>query len=303
MSVLDNRNLLRYYGSGTKRAWWIVPLMQAVPHRGFCSPFLGGANVEIHKPPVHLEVVGDINGRVVNFMRVLRSHTRTLAEQLALTPYADAEFEQAKEISPNAIEDARRFFLLCWGSMNGGPTGRSFRGGSLNRGATPADDINNKEELLYAAARRIKHWIIYQKDYRYVLKRVAGLANSSEILIYLDPPFLTETRDTRSKYPNEFTESDHADMLKLVYPLGLAQPIFISGYAFHQDGTPVDVYDLLYGWTRHDQTLGTNSGGKRVESLWVSPYAQQYLDKIERWNSGRGVVDPTDYSGLFEVAR
>lgn len=277
--ILEGRNILRYFGSGSTRAKWIIPLMQMVPHTGFCAPFLGGANVEIQKPAVKAEWVGDINGRVTNFMSVLRDNPRKLIDQLDLTPYSEDEYTLSQESSPDPIEDARRFFIQCWGSYDGGPTPSTFRTPSLSRRSTPAGDISGKEELLYAAAQRIKNWHIFNRDYKDVLGMVIGKEWSSDVLIYCDSPFLARNVTKRNKYGVEFTVDDHREMASILVGAGDTQAIFVSGYAFDRNGCANDLYaEIFPGWTRHDEELRTNSNGKRVESLYVSPFAQRFID-------------------------
>lgn len=305
--ALAGRNLLRYYGSGTTRAAWINPLMNAVPHRMFVSPFIGGGNVEIHKPPVQVEAVGDTNGRVTNFMKVLRDNVADLADMIELTPFSEYEFDMAGNVSDDPLEDARRFFLLCWGDINGGPTPNSFRFPSLSRWTPPVDDIDNKTALLYAAAKRIKRWHVYNKDYKWLLGRVTGKPYSQEVVVYLDPPFLTNSRTTsrRGKYYHEFGVQEHVDMLLALKAAERDAKFFLSGYAYDTNGNYDDLYDSTLGWIRYDKEMRVNANGKRIESLWVSPLAAPYvagfLDKYESWQSGRGIKDVGDYSGIFKV--
>lgn len=303
-SILDGRNILRYFGSGSTRARWIIPLMQMVPHTGFCAPFLGGANVEIQKPPVKAEWVGDINGRVTNFMSVLRDNPKKLIDQLDLTPYSEDEYILSREPSPDPIEDARRFFIQCWGSYDGGPTPGTFRTPSMARRSPPADDISGKEELLYAAAARIKKWNIFNRDYKDILGMVIGKEWSSEVLIYCDPPFVKKNVTKRNKYGVGFTEDDHREMAGILTGIGETQAAFVSGYAFDRSGRANDLYTEIFpGWSRYDKELRTNSDGKRVESLYVSPFAQRFIDTDPKtlWNQGVGIRDNNDYSniGLF----
>ena len=280
--------------------------MDAVPHRMFCSPFIGGGNVEIHKAPVQVEVVGDLNGRVTNFMRVLRGNVRDLADAVELTPFSEEEYDLAASVADDPIEDARRFFVLCWGDINGGPTPTAFRFPSLSRWSSAAADINDKTALLYAAAKRIKHWHIYNKDYAWLINRITDKSYSTSVVVYLDPPFLKQTRSRKSKYQHEFTVDDHIAMLDLLRSKERDTNFFLSGYATDEKGNPNTLYDdALPNWVRYDKEMRTNSNGKRVESLWVSPltapHVNRSLDKWNSWQEGRGVVDNADYSQLFKV--
>lgn len=54
--------------------------------------------------------------------------------------------------------------------------------------------------------------------------------------------------------------------------------VVISGYA-------CPLYTELYerhGWQRHDKEAQTNSGGKRVESVWLSPRTAEALSRPQQ---------------------
>lgn len=70
MTVLA-RPALRYFGSKSKLAPWIISHFPR--HMSYCEPFGGGANVLLQKPRVPVETYNDLDGRVVNFFRVLRA--------------------------------------------------------------------------------------------------------------------------------------------------------------------------------------------------------------------------------------
>lgn len=90
-------------------------------------------------------------------------------------------------------------------------------------------------------------------------------------LIYFDPPYLPETRTNGNQYLIEQDEQFHIEAAEL---LRQAQGyVVVSGYA-------CPLYTELYenhGWERVDKEAQTNSGGKRIESLWLSPRTVEAL--------------------------
>ncbi len=80
---------LRYHGSKWRLAPWIIDRFP--PHRLYCEPFGGGAAILLRMMPSEVEIYNDIDGRVVNFFRMVREQTSELMVQLLLTPYARAD--------------------------------------------------------------------------------------------------------------------------------------------------------------------------------------------------------------------
>ena len=126
------RPALRWFGGKWRLAPWIISHFP--PHAAYCEPYGGAASVLLRKPPARLETWNDLHGRLVSFFRVLREQPGELVRLLALTPYARAEYEQACELHPDPLEDARRFFILASQGRVGG-AGAAELGGST-AGAT-----------------------------------------------------------------------------------------------------------------------------------------------------------------------
>jgi DNA adenine methylase len=91
-------------------------------------------------------------------------------------------------------------------------------------------------------------------------------------VIYFDPPYVSETRAQSDTYKIEFSEQQHIEAASLLR--SCAGYVIVSGYA-------CPLYTELYeahGWTRRDKEAQTNSGGKRIESLWLSPRTVEALN-------------------------
>src|SRR6266536_6264527 len=101
----------QYFGSKGRLAGWIASLLP--PGRTYVEPFGGSAAVLFAKPPSPTEVLGDADGDLVCFFRVLRDRGPELARALRLTPYARAELRAATLGDPglDELERARRVFV------------------------------------------------------------------------------------------------------------------------------------------------------------------------------------------------
>ena len=81
--------------------------------------------------------------------------------------------------------------------------------------------------------------------------------------MYLDPPYLLETRSGKQKqYKHEMTEEGHEEMLQKA--ITSKAKIMISGYAS-------EMYDdMLTGWRRKEFRSHAEMGSKRTEVVWMN---------------------------------
>ena len=262
------RPALRYYGGKWKLAPWIISHFPE--HQNYVEPCGGAASVLLQKPRSPLETYNDLDGNVVNFFRVLRDQPDELIRKIRLTPWARAEYELSLESSEDEVEGARRFYCAACMSFNGAT---QFDGSTYgwrhtldyNMRHSPALDMANN--TLQAIADRLLGVQIEIRDYADVIDRF----DRPVCLIYFDPPYVAETRNKTFWYGHEFDEHDHAEAAALLRQC--AGYVVVSGYA-------CPLYTELYedhGWTRVDKEAQTNSGGKRIESLWLSPRTVEAL--------------------------
>jgi len=264
------RPALRYYGGKWKLAPWIISHFPS--HQNYVEPCGGAASVLLQKPPSLLETYNDIDGAVVNFFRVLRDNPAELVDRLLLTPWARAEYELSWEPHPDPIEWARRFFVHGYMSFNG--TANNKSGGSWlvqkdydMRGIMPSESKIKTVQELRRIAERLATVQIENRD----ALEVIGRYDTPWTLFYFDPPYPAETRSHKNEYTYEATTDFHRRAaISLQNVEGYA---VISGYM-------CPLYVELYqapGWKRVDKEAQTNSGGRRIESLWLSPRTVEAL--------------------------
>lgn len=85
--------------------------------------------------------------------------------------------------------------------------------------------------------------------------------NNGRIVLYLDPPYVKDTRTSKMKYPHDFTDDDHVRLLNLA--LSLPIYVIISGYRN-------DIYKRLinHWWSKDFQAM--TRGGVRTETVWCN---------------------------------
>lgn len=266
------RQPLKYYGSKWTIAPWIV---RHFPYgfKNYVEPLFGGGSVFFQMNRAPLETINDADGAVVNYWRVVRDDPERLADALLNTPWARDEFELAA-IDPRPaplfeiadVERARRFALRAYMSLSNraiaDPGVRMLKhvDGRFER---PSDDLIRLARGLGAVADRLRGVQIENRDWRDVVDEYAN----DDSLTYVDPPYPLETRDGRVGYGHEWTDNDHGRAAAILN----STPGFVVVSSYLSE-MYVEMYERRLGWSRFDsEPVKTNSGGERVESIWLSP--------------------------------
>lgn len=258
------RPALRYYGGKWRLASWIIKYFP--PHLSYVEPCSGACSVLLQKPRSPLETINDLDGNVVNFFRVLRDQPDELIRKIALTPWARSEYELSLQPCDNEIEKARRFFSACWLSINGSsainnPSAKGWHL-SIDGLQVTSDYFYKLVPNLEAVAQRLLDVQVDNQDALTAIDRYDG----PETLFYFDPPYVEETRTKNDWYGADWNgEQLHIESASLLRQC--SGYVVVSGYA-------CPLYTKLYEdhrWHRVDKEAQTNSGGKRIESLWLSP--------------------------------
>lgn len=265
MSELVKRPALRYYGGKFALADWIIGHFPKHDH--YVEPCFGAGSVLLKKPAVKLETVNDLNGRVTNYFKVLRDRGAELIRALDLTPWAVDEYKLSQISAEDSLEDARRFHLLCWMSINGGPTATGFRcqNSLKSRYASPPSDLVDHD--LHAIIKRLKNVQVLNEDALKMLTRYEGVF---DVLIYFDPPYLPEKRGNKNGYSDhEVSEDFHIQASELL--LKVPGHVVVSGYES-------ELYNDLYeGFTQVKTEGRTNSGASKTECLYIAPQTAEAL--------------------------
>lgn len=280
------RPVLRYHGGKWLLAPWLISHFPE--HRCYVEPFGGGASVLLRKNRCYAEIYNDLDGEIVNVFRVVRDNGDRLVQLLEITPFSREEYMLAWYSTDDPIEQARRTIIksfMGFGSSaatmgrsinNGNRVGlpaTGFRANSNRSGTTPAADWRNYPGCLPAAIERLRGVVIENRDgFEVMLQHDAATT-----LHYVDPPYVSETRDAGGDYVNEMTDADHFRLAELLQ--NLSGMVIISGYR-------CPMYDLMYaGWMRIDRKALADGARERVESIWLSPSASQRLPQIQMFGA------------------
>lgn len=235
-------------------------------HTHYVEPFAGSLSILLAKPASAHETVNDLDGDVMNFWRVLRQRPQDLARVCSLTPHSRGEWEACQDLAAgDELERARRL----WVRLSQSRTGRLRRTGWRHY-VDPAGCsvgmpgyLGGYVDRMAPAAERLKNVSLECRPALDVIRKYG--ARTTDVLLYVDPPYLGSTRSNDRAYRHELmTEAEHR---------GLAEALHACKSAVVLSGYPSDLYDreLYVGWDRHTIAATTGQGGTwqaRTEVLW-----------------------------------
>lgn len=260
-----------YFGSKRSIADWIVSLLPGHDH--YVEPFCGGLSVLFAKPPSRMETVNDLDAELMVFWRVLRDRPTELLRACMLTPHSRLEHEATWEPAGDDLELARRI----WCRLAQGRSG-TLRKTGWRHYIDPAGSATSMPgyleayvDRLAAAAERL-HGVSLEA--LPALDLIGKYGKHTDVLLYVDPPYLGTTRGWGRNYRHEMkTEPEHRELAAALADCRAA--VVLSGY--HSP-----LYDELYdGWHRYEQAAMTGNAKTdkaRVEVLWSNrPLGERHL--------------------------
>lgn len=230
-------------------------------HDRYVEPFAGSLAVLLAKAPESYEVVNDLDSRLVRFWRVLRDRGDELERYCALTPHSREEYMTAKKegMVDDELEDARRLWILHTQSISGAYEGAGWRSPGTTR-KSPGQHFSRFHQRFHGLTDRLRHVSLENVQYTTILNRYR---NDEGALLYVDPPYLAETRSTKKEYVHDMSSiEEHRGLLEAL--LLMKGPVVLSGYA-----SPL--YDEYLGdWEQVKISTNAQAGGKREEVLWIN---------------------------------
>jgi DNA adenine methylase len=274
---------LKWFGGKDDLAKQIVRLFPR--HLHYCEPYLGGGAVLLERDPNDeslwledssskrgvSEVVGDLNGRLVSFWRVLRDRDLfpRFAQMCQATPLSREVWEQARDHvdGPDTVLNAWAFFVHCRQSRAGGFKGFT----SLTRSRTRRGINGNASEWLSAVEglaavhARLSPVIIEHKPALELIQR----EDTPHTLFYIDAPYVHDTRTTKDGYAFEMSDDDHRELIDTL--LTIKGQAIVSMY--HHP-----IYDVLsekHGWLVKEWDVPNNTAGgetkkRTIECCWLN---------------------------------
>jgi len=269
---------IRYYGGKGRLARRIVRLLP--PGKIYVEPYCGAASVFWHLPqPYEVEVLNDLDERVVNLFRVLQDPEQfaEFAHRVYWTPYSHSEFVRALRLldSADSVEAAWALYVVC----NQGMGSVAHRASAGNWGrvlsyvadgmAGTCSGWRKRMGLLRAWHERLTR---VQIDCRDALE-VIRYWDSPQTVFYIDPPYPAATRRDARKYLHEASDEHHRALVDLL--LTLRGSAVVSSHDH-------EIYRSLEeaGWERYEIRTATHAAGRTRGSGLQGPGAA--LRKVPR---------------------
>jgi DNA adenine methylase len=235
----------------------------------YCEPMCAGASVFLNKTPSEEEVINDIDAGLISVYKSLRDEPTEFIDRLNKIKYNEKTFKtalaRAEEPFDDYIEQAVNEYMLR--RMSRGGMKKAFAWSDRLRGGQPGD-VNAWETMLEELPRiaeRVKKTVILNKSVFEVFK----IWDEEDTLMYLDPPYLHETRSdgATNAYEHEMSVEDHINLLTLAK--GARSKVIISGYS-----SPLYNRNLK-GWKVKKKNVANHSGQsktkeRRTECLWMN---------------------------------
>lgn len=186
---------IKWVGSKRQLKKKIVGLMPE--HVCYVEPFVGGGSVFFEKSPSKVEVLNDIDSKLINFYEVLRTQPNELIERIDSSTISRKLFLEYRESDWNELDDlekAFRFYYITKCSFGGlfrfnqqGKCNSPFAG-SPSPKAKSSLYSSNTYKLLKQGHKRIQNAIIECDDYKNIIKRY----DTPDTFFFFDPPYDTD---------------------------------------------------------------------------------------------------------------
>ena len=262
---------LPYFGGkrGYGLAEWIAEYLPVDDNIAYIEPFAGMAGVLLARPAVKIEILNDLNGRVVNWWRAVRDEPDAFGWLVENTPFSRAEFEWATaSLDDESLTPLRRalaFHVAVHQSLMHGDGSPGFR-----RCITTA--VGSMGRFYRADITRLADRLRgVQLESVDALDLLSRTADHEDCAVYADPPY--PTADT-SAYA-----VDRVDIDALAAAFQAQRgAVAVSGYGSEWDCLgwhKVTKQALRRNVLQFSKVKGEGKGGgsPRTETLWLNDKA------------------------------
>jgi DNA adenine methylase len=176
------KTIIKRYGGKWNLAKWILEFIPE--HTTYLEPFCGSAAVLFQKEPSKAEFINDLDERIINAFKVIRSEPEQLAAILWATPYSSENWRN----EPKTDMEAAALFIAASSQFYAGATGTSTF--SVDRG-----HANKNKAAVWAdwflrvlpAAARLKNVQLLKMD---AIEFIDKFRDREDFIFYVDPPYL-----------------------------------------------------------------------------------------------------------------
>jgi DNA adenine methylase len=250
--------MFAYFGGKNQKSKWIIEhFPRNHESMGFAEVFGGAAWLTIKKPKSgKLKVYNDINGNLVNVVRVLRDHPDEFFRRFQYTLNSSELWKEAKANENTTGDDVLRAiytvikFHLSWGGL--GNAYYNPRG--INQGR---DRIGALEQSLRIGKERFRNAVITRLDASDFIERF----DDERMLFYVDPPYVGNEK----AYEGKSEKSIHEEVAKT---LKAAKGKWIVSYYDSPEIRKLyDGYSFVTKEFHLSATENRNSNNRRAEVL------------------------------------
>jgi DNA adenine methylase len=256
--------ILKYPGSKNQIADKIISLFPDEYRKmTYMEPFFGSGTVFFRKAPSTVETINDIDGDVYNFFLQIRNSSDELSRLIENTPWSRQEYEESYTKTGSDIENARRFLIRFWFAIGAKSYCRTGWRHNIKGNNGNIASFGELPSLIKQASYRLRPKTgnvvqIENRDALFLIEKY----NRKEVLMYLDPPYVLNTRKNKKIYKHEMSDEDHVRLCDLINKS--SAKIILSGYQN-------SIYEnRLRGFRRTEIQSYDEKGNKRMEVLWAN---------------------------------
>lgn len=262
---MRTRPIMKTHGGKYYHCDWIIKYFPARYRlMDYGEPFVGGGSVFLSKQRGDREIINDVDYPTYCVYICLRDRPEELIEGLRNLEYREGEYLRLRDQVPNSVLD---YAIREYGLRNmsrGGLRTSGFADQERLRGGIPGDRNAWETGLdrLSHLSDRLQGVEITNSDFDHVITRA-----TRTWFLYLDPPYLHETRTSTCDYVCEMSEHDHVRLLKVITQSDAK--IMISGYLSN-------LYKLhLDGWKCYSKLVANSASqaetkSERKECIWMN---------------------------------
>ena len=187
-----SRTPITYYGGKQQLVSTILPMIPK--HRIYCEPYFGGGAVFFSKGKSYLEVINDINDRLITFYEVCQDEKMfaELMERVRHTLHSERYYKTAHQwwLDPdrcygNKVDLAWAVWLVTNMSFSGSPSG-GWKWDNGTAGSHSGIVMDNyRREFCDGLHERLEHVQISCRDALTVIDQ----RDREETFFFLDPPY------------------------------------------------------------------------------------------------------------------
>lgn len=249
---------IKYYGG---KSYMTNIIINQFPkdYEVYVEGFGGGASVLFQKDKTPLEVYNDLGENVYSLFKVLsdKEMFQRLKEKLDLTYYSEElrnEFKQDLKGQLSLEDRAYKYLFVNRSSFNGVGGFSTTMIVRRNMSKSTSDYLSMIDKLP-EVHNRLSSVIIEHKDIMDLLNKY----DKETTFMYLDPPYVKETRLSNQTYEVEMTNDEHKALCERL--LTFKGKVLLSGY-------DNEIYKILDAKFTKIIFQSPNSGSSAIECLW-----------------------------------